>query len=171
MSLFYNAMYLAWSDTRARYKKSVLGPLWLTLGNLVGVLGLGVVWATLLKEDFRSFIPSLTIGLIIWQLLAGSITEASTTFIRQASIIRNVVMPIWFFVIRSLTRQIINLLHNILIIIGVIWYFDFPLTGITLLALPGLLLVILNLLWITYVLGFLGASHRLVRASLAARSV
>jgi ABC-type polysaccharide/polyol phosphate export permease len=161
-------MYLAWNDTRARYKKSILGPLWLTLGNLVGVLGLGVVWATLLKEDFRSFIPSLTIGLIIWQLVAGSITDASTTFIRQASIIRNVAMPIWFFVVRSLTRQIINLLHNLLIIVGVIWYFDFPVTATTFLALPGLLLVIFNLLWITYALGFLGARFRDIEYSINA---
>ncbi|QWF70867.1 ABC transporter permease [Methylomonas paludis] len=160
MILLKNAFYLAWTDTRARYKKSILGPLWLTLGNLVGVLGLSIVWATLLKEEMRSFVPSLTIGMIIWQLVAGAIGDGPTIFIRQAGMIRNVAIPAWFFVIRALARQIINLLHNLVIVLGVVWYFDFPVQSITWLALPGLLLVIFNLFWIMYFLGMLGARFR-----------
>lgn len=160
MSIFKNALYLAWSDTTVRYKKSVLGPLWLTVGNLIGVLGLSVVWANLLKEDMRTFVPSLTIGMIVWQLVAGSIGEGATTFIRHASIIRNVSIPSWFFVVRALSRQIINLLHNLIIVVGVVWYFDFPLQAETWLALPGIILVFLNLFWMIYLLGMLGARFR-----------
>lgn len=160
MSLVFNAMYLAWSDTRARYSKSVLGPFWLTLSNLISILGLSIVWSTLLKQDMRTFVPLITVGMIIWQLVSGSITESTTTFIRQAQVIRNVSMPTWFFVVRSMTRQVINLLHNLVIVVGVVWYFHVPLTVITWLAVVGVLLVILNLVWITYVLGLLGARFR-----------
>jgi ABC-type polysaccharide/polyol phosphate export permease len=59
------ALYFAWSDTKARYKRSVLGPFWLVLSTMVGVVGLGVIWSVLLKVDRREFIPSLTIGLIV----------------------------------------------------------------------------------------------------------
>ncbi len=41
-ALLHNAAYLGGSDTRARYKKSVLGPLWLTVGNLICVVGLSL---------------------------------------------------------------------------------------------------------------------------------
>jgi len=160
MTLFKNALYLAWTDTKVRYKKSVLGPFWLTFGNLIGVLGLSVVWANLLKEDMQTFVPSLTIGMIVWQLIAGTIGEGATTFVRQASLIRNVAIPHWFFVIRALSRQIINLLHNLIIVVGVVWYFDLPLQAETWLALPGILLVLANLFWMTYALGLLGARLR-----------
>ncbi|HET9113453.1 MAG TPA: ABC transporter permease [Burkholderiales bacterium] len=160
MSLVFNAMYLAWSDTRARYSKSVLGPFWLTFGNLISILGLSIVWSALLKQDMHTFVPTITIGMIVWQLVSGAITDGATTFIRQAPIIRNVSMPTWFFVVRSLTRQVINLLHNLVIVVGVIWYFHLPLTAVSLLAIPGLLLVILNLSWITYILGLFGARFR-----------
>lgn len=160
MTLITNALYLAWSDTRARYKKSILGPLWLTLGNLIGVLGLSLVWGTLLNEDLHNFVPSLAIGLIIWQLIAGTIGEAPTTFIRQANVIRNIVTPTWFFVVRGLSRQLINLAHNIVIVIGVMIYFKTPLHTQTLLFIPGLILVMLNLYWVTYLLGMLGARFR-----------
>lgn len=160
MSLLRNAIYLAWADTRARYRKSLLGPLWLTLGNLIGVLGLSLVWAKLLNEDLQIFVPSLTIGMIVWQLIAGSIGDAPGTFVRQANVIRNVAIPTWFFVVRALSRHIINLLHNLVIVLGVVVYFQFPLTLVTWLAIPGLTLVTLNLYWITYLLGMIGARFR-----------
>ncbi len=160
MSLLRNAIYLAWTDTRARYKKSLLGPLWLTLGNLIGVLGLSLVWANLLKEDMRTFVPSLTIGMIVWQLVAGAIGDAPGTFVRQAGVIRNVAIPIWFFVVRALSRHIINLLHNLVIVVGVVVYFQFPVTLTSFLAIPGFMLVVLNLYWITYFFGMLGARFR-----------
>jgi homopolymeric O-antigen transport system permease protein len=160
MKLLKNAVYLAWADTRARYKKSILGPLWLTLGNIVSVVGLSLVWASLLGQDMHDFVPSLTIGLIIWQLVAGAIGEGPSTFIRQASMIRNVATPSWFFVTRALSRQLINLLHNLIIILGVVWYFDLPMQSATWLTLPGILLVILNLFWMMYLLGLIGARFR-----------
>lgn len=160
MNLFKNALYLAWMDVRARYKKSVLGPLWMTIGNFIGIVGLSIVWSAVLKEDAKTFIPSLSIGFIIWQLVSTSIGESSNTFVREAKIIRNVALPIWFFAVRTFARHVINLLHNFIIIIGLIWNFDIPVTNITWLVIPNLLIVILNLYWITYIIGVLGARFR-----------
>jgi len=80
---------LALSDVRARYKRSVLGPLWLTLGTAAGSVGLGLLWSELLKIEAKDFVPSLTAGLILWQFISGVITESSTLYGRQAAIIRN----------------------------------------------------------------------------------
>jgi ABC-type polysaccharide/polyol phosphate export permease len=160
MNLVKNAFYLAWMDTKARYKKSILGPFWLTLSNLIGVLGLSVVWGNLLKEDMTTFVPSLSLGLIIWQLIAGVIGDAPTTFVRQANVMRNVAIPTWFFALRALARHFINLLHNLLIVFGVIWYFDLPINFVMLLSIVGLFLVLANLFWFTYLIGILGARFR-----------
>lgn len=160
MSLMQDAIYLAWSDTKARYKKSVIGPFWPTLTNLLGILGLGLVWGHLLHQDMDTFIPQLTLGLITWQLISGVLVEGPITFSRQASMIRNVAIPTWFFVIRALAKHLINLLHNVVILIGVMLYYQVPLTEHTLLVLPGLVLVVLNLFWLQYGLGLLGARFR-----------
>ena len=69
MSLIINAAYLAWADTKARYKRSVLGPFWIVLTNLIGVLGLSLVWAQLFNQQMREFVPTVCIGLIVWQLV------------------------------------------------------------------------------------------------------
>jgi ABC-type polysaccharide/polyol phosphate export permease len=160
MSLVKNAIYLAWSDTKARYKTSVIGPFWPTLSNVLGVLCLGLVWGHLLKQDMDTFIPQLTVGLIVWQLIAGVLTDGPSTFTRHGGMIRNVAMPSWFFAVRALSKHLINLLHNVIIIVGVMWYYQVPLTANTWLLVPGLLLVTLNLYWLLHGLGLAGARFR-----------
>jgi len=160
MKLFQNSVYLAWADTKARYKKSVLGPFWPVLTNLIGVLGLSVVWATLLHENMATFVPSLTVGLIVWQLISGTLMDGPVTFYRQAAMIKNVAIPAWFFVLRLLARHTINMLHNVVIVIGVMVFFSVKVTWTSLLVIPGLFLVIINLFWIMFLLGMFGARFR-----------
>jgi ABC-type polysaccharide/polyol phosphate export permease len=161
MSLLKNAIYLAWSDVKARYRKSVLGPLWQTLGNLIAVIGFSFVWASLLEQDLRTFVPSLAVGLIIWQLVAGAIGEGANTFAGEAQIIRNVAMPLWFFVVRALARQVINFLHNIILIVGIVLYYNLPITQAALwISFAGIALTIANLTWLMFVLGVLGARFK-----------
>jgi ABC-type polysaccharide/polyol phosphate export permease len=71
--------------------------LWLVLGTGIGVAGLGFLWSTLLKMDRGTFIPSLTVGLVVWQLIAGCVTESTGIFMRNAAIVRNLKMPFFFF--------------------------------------------------------------------------
>lgn len=160
ISLVQSAAYLAWADTKARYKNSVLGPIWPTLTTFLGVLGLGLVWGHIMNQDMKVFIPQLTVGLIVWQLISGVLVESPTTFVRRAGIIKNVAIPSWFFVVRALAKHLINLLHNLIIIVGVLLYYHVHLTANFWLFLPGLLLVILNLYWIMFGVGFLGARFR-----------
>jgi ABC-type polysaccharide/polyol phosphate export permease len=163
-----HAIYLAWSDTRARYKKSVLGPLWLTITNLVGILGLSVVWASLLKQDMPTFVPSLTIGLIIWQLLSGSLNEGATTFIRHAGVLKNFPVPPSLFIMRTLIRQLINFAHNIFIIFGVILYYKLSISVSDILtALFNLLILILNIYWMIFFLAIAGSRYRDIEYLLA----
>jgi ABC-type polysaccharide/polyol phosphate export permease len=152
--------FMAWSDVRARYRRSVLGPLWITLGTAIGVVGLGYIWSALFKVDRAEFIPLLTGGLILWQFISNSIMESSGVFIRHASIIRNLDLPMAIYPAQMLLRQLINLAHNIPLFFIVMLIMGRPLPATTFLVLPGLLLVIANLYWIALLIGMLGARFR-----------
>ncbi|KXK43342.1 ABC transporter permease [Nitrosomonas europaea] len=152
--------FMALSDVRARYKRSVLGPLWLTLGTAVGSAGLGLLWSELLKVEAKTFIPSLTAGLILWQLISGVITESSTLYGRQAAIIRNMSLPLMIHPLQLLFKHLINLAHNAPVYLLVALVLSIPLTASTLWFLPCLLLVALNLFWICMVVSLLGARFR-----------
>ncbi len=152
--------YMARGDLRARYKRSVLGPLWLTLGTAMGTLGLGVVWSELFKMERDKFVPALTAGLIMWQLLSSCILEATTTYWRQASIIRNVSMPLSVHPIQMVVKHLANFLHNLPVFVLVVFMFDVPVNRYTWLFLPCLLLIVANLLWITLLFSMMGARFR-----------
>ena len=161
------ALYLAWSDTRARYRRSVLGPLWLTLGTAIGVVGLGWLWSELLKIDRATFIPSLTAGLIIWQVLAGCITESASIFVKQGSVIRNLQLPYFSHPLQLVFRHLVNFSHNLVVYIAVVIVLSVPVTWSTLLVVPGIVLLFLNLAWIALLIGLLGARFRDIEYLLA----
>ena len=152
--------YMAWSDIRARYKRSVLGPLWITLSTAIGVVGLGFIWGELFKMDRAAFIPLLTIGLILWQFMSACIVESTSVFSRQANIIRNLNLPIALHPAQLVLRHVINLAHNIPLFIIVALLLGRSFTPQTLMVVPGLLLVIANLYWISMMIGTLGARFR-----------
>lgn len=154
------AFFFAWGDTKARYRRSVLGPWWMVLSTAVSVAGLGFLWSLLLKDDPEKLVPSLTVGLVVWQFLAGCITESPSTFSRNAHFIRNIRIPFFVFPLQLLMRQLINLCHNAVVVIAVVAYFGSALTVNQLLIIPGLLLLLLNLAWISMLLAMAGARFR-----------
>ena len=152
--------FMAWSDIRARYKRSVLGPLWITLSTAIGIVGLGMIWSELLHLEKRTYVPMLTIGLVLWQFLSGTINEASAVFTRQTSLIRNLPLPFSLYIAQLVLRQLINLAHNIPLYFLVIFILDAPMSWEALLAIPALIIVSINLFWIVMIIGILGTRFR-----------
>jgi ABC-type polysaccharide/polyol phosphate export permease len=158
--LLHVIVFMAAGDLRARYRRSVLGPFWMTLGTAAGTLGLGLVWSELLHMDRAIFVPSLTAGLIMWQLLSACLVEATTTYWRQSAILRNLSVPLSMPPIQMLLKHLINFLHNLPVFVAVLLIFRVPVGWATLLVVPGLLLVAANLLWVTLLFSMLGARFR-----------
>jgi ABC-type polysaccharide/polyol phosphate export permease len=155
------AFYFAWSDTKARYKRSFLGPFWIVLATLVGVVGLGVVWSVIFNQSLKDILPSITLGLVFWYFISGCITEASNVFIMNASSIKGYPNPYLIFVFKHIIKHLIFFLHNMLIIIFVSVYF-----GVTRslfeysLFLAGMSLVVLNLFWMSALLAMINVRFR-----------
>ncbi len=152
--------YMAWSDIRARYKRSILGPFWITISTAIGVVGLGFIWSELFKMDRSTYIPVLTIGIILWQFISTCIVESTSNFSRQASIIRNLNLPLSLHSAQLILRLLINLAHNIPLFFIVILIVGGKFNLYTLMFFPGFLLVVANLFWISLLISTLGARFR-----------
>src|ERR1700742_1080695 len=73
--------HLGWQDIKQRYRRSVIGPLWITLAMAVTAAGLGLVSSPLFKASVGTFLPYLTVGFIVWNFILGCVTEGTETFI------------------------------------------------------------------------------------------
>lgn len=153
-------VYLAISDLRSRYRRTVLGPFWFTLNTLVASVGLGLLWSELLNIDRVTFMPSITVGMIVWSFISGIIVDSTTLYSTQSTVIRNINLPLSIWPAQLVSRHLINLAHTAPVFLVLAYALRFPLTKIAWLALPGLLLVSLNMLWLSLLLGMLGARFR-----------
>ena len=56
---------LGWQDVRQRYRRSALGPLWLTISMGVMIGTIGIVFRTIFKSPMKEFLPFIAIGIIL----------------------------------------------------------------------------------------------------------
>jgi ABC-type polysaccharide/polyol phosphate export permease len=150
---------LALQDIRLRYRGSVLGPFWLTISTLVMVVAMGVIYSQLFRMEIRTYLPFLTLGLITWQWLSATITEGCEIFLREASVIQQVPIPFSIQAYRNVCRNFIVLAHNLVIVpIGLV-VFGVPLDWYVL-EIPGFVLLAINGLWISLLLGLISTRFR-----------
>jgi ABC-type polysaccharide/polyol phosphate export permease len=153
-------MVMSWDDIRQRYRRSVLGPFWITLSMGVFILILGVIYSRLFHTPLEHYMPFLTVGYVVWGLISSTTSEACNVFFESARIIKQIKLPYSIYVMRVVWRNFIVFLHTIVIFVPVAVYFKVPLTLMTPLALPGLVLVLLNQVWVAMVLGILSTRYR-----------
>lgn len=161
-------LYFALSDTRARYTRSMLGPWWITLGTALGVLGLGFVWSAVMNTELSVMLPNLAVGLVLWFMISGVISESSSCFINQSAIIRNYSLPFFIHTLRLLMKHLVNFLHNASVILVVFFIYGFPRLWDVLWAVLGLLIVVMNLSWMSLLISTIGARFRDVGPSIDA---
>jgi ABC-type polysaccharide/polyol phosphate export permease len=151
---------VGWNDIRQRYRRSVLGPLWITLSMGVLVGSLGLIYSQVFHTDIKTYLPFLCLGFVIWGFISSSATECCTAFLESEAIIKQIKLPFSVYILRVLWRNFIVFLHTIIIFIPVALIFGERPSAVMLLALPGLLLVYLNILWLGFVLVILGTRFR-----------
>ena len=152
--------YLSWTDIKARYARSILGPFWLVLTTLISVVGLGYVWSTLFDIEKSIFIPFLSVGLVVWQLLSTAVIEATTVYSANSGVMRNTNNPLLVFPFAMLARNCIVFAHNIVVLLLVYFFYPPHFTFYTLLVIPGFILVIINMAWLVTLVAILGARYR-----------
>ena len=64
---------LGWHDVLQRYRRSTLGPFWLTISMGVMVASLGFVFGQVFKTPLKDYLPFLATGLILWNFLSLSL--------------------------------------------------------------------------------------------------
>jgi len=151
---------VAFHDIRQRFRRSVLGPFWLTLSMGIMVGAMGLVFSTLFQQDMSKTLPFIATGLIFWGLLTSCINDGTAMFISAESYIRNVPMPISVHFYRMLARNVMIWGFNMAIYLVVALWFQLPLGWNILLFIPGFVLLVINAAWISLAVGVLSTRYR-----------
>jgi ABC-type polysaccharide/polyol phosphate export permease len=158
LSWFWTA--LGWHDILQRYRGSVLGPFWLTLTTGAFIAGLGPLYARLFALDVAEYLPHMALGFTIWNFITSTINDSCNTFIAAGYLMRQMKLPRLALLFQVIWRSIIAFLHNLPIFIVIFIWFDLQPGFGMLAAVPGFLIVCLNLVWIGLLFAMLCARYR-----------
>lgn len=154
------AWSLAWHDVVSRYRGSILGPFWITLSMGLMVAGIGFLYANLFKVPVHDFIPYVAVGIVSWGMISNTIVEGCGAFVGASGMLSQTALPMMTFIWRTVMRNAINLAHHLVIVVGVLIFYDHWRDANALLSLVGVLLVVLNLGWITLATAMASARFR-----------
>src|SRR5260364_17054 len=116
-------------DIKLRYRRSALGPWWLTISTGILVAAMGILYAGI--------------------FFSGQINESATAFTQFENILKQTRIPLLSCVLRILTRHVIILLHNALIILIAFMIFGFKFSLNLIYFLPAFFIFLLFLLSIS----------------------
>lgn len=151
---------LAVYDIRIRYRRTFLGPLWITIGTVVGFAMMSSLFSAVLKKDIRDFLPYLSSGMFLWTMISGIVSDAPNVFVQSHHIINSMPMPLTTHVLRCVARHGLIFLHNLVAYLAVAIFIGFR-PGWEMLALLGTLpLALLTLYFVALVLAVVGARFR-----------
>ena len=111
---------LGLQDIRQRYRRSILGPFWVTLSMGMMIGGLGVIYSTIFKTSDAFYVPYLATGLIVWTLITGLIADGCICFSGGGEWIKQLPAPLCSYVFRMIWRNLIIFCHNMVIYFVVI---------------------------------------------------
>ncbi|MGL4306827.1 MAG: galactan export ABC transporter permease subunit Wzm/RfbD [Mycobacteriaceae bacterium] len=153
-------LQLGWQDIKQRYRRSVIGPFWITIATGIQAVAMGLLYSVLLDVDVKTFLPHVTVGLIIWNMISASILEGSEVFIANEGLIKQLPAPVSVHIYRLVWRQLLLLAHNLLIYIIMLIVFRPQLHWTMVAAIPALALLVLNAAWVSLVFGIIATRYR-----------
>lgn len=170
--------HLGWQDIKQRYRRSVIGPFWITIATGVMALGLGILYSALFHMKIETFLPYITTGFIVWNFILACITEGAETFIANEGMIKQMTAPLTVYVLRTVWRQVLMLAHNLIIYVIVLlvsigtlgspYHMSEDNSGPLhpglgfgmLLVIPGFILLVVSGVWVSLLFGIISTRFR-----------
>ncbi|MGR4865487.1 ABC transporter permease [Caulobacter sp. LARHSG274] len=151
---------IAVDDVIGRYRRTVLGPIWLVVAQGAFVAGLYLLHRTGFGGGSGDYLSWLAISLPLWGLIVSLITDGTSALTRSKGMIESYPLPMALYIIRSVAASFVTFAHLILVyVIVCVITLRFP--GPTaVLSLAGLAIVAIFGLGVGLLLGPLGARFR-----------
>lgn len=155
-------LHQAWHTLGSKYKRTVMGTLWIA-GNFVFTsVAISIVFGALFHQDLKTLLPYTMLGYLTASTFLWVFTDAPEMFISANGIIRNHAYPFTFFSFESVARALMLFGHNLVV------FYIFMLVNGTLVmpnwsVVPALLINIITMLTWGTVISMCASRYRDLR--------
>ena len=126
---------LAWMELVQSYRRTLLGPFWITLHLVIFVGAMTIVYGALFSVPTLEYLAFLSCGLIAWIWVQALLTDVGNTFINYHAFIRSTPINKSLFVWTTVCKLVITLSHHMIVWVALV------LLGIVNVSIHSLLIV------------------------------
>lgn len=121
--LFY---FFTWRDIKVKYKQTVLGFLWAVLQPLLMMLVFTLALGSRLNDPSQKLAYPVFVfsGLIIWTAYSSGLTNASTSMINNAAIIKKLYFPRLIIPVSAILGALFDFLMAFVVFIGLLFFYN-----------------------------------------------
>lgn len=101
-------------DIKVRYKRSLLGFLWVMLNPLLMMFILNLIFSELFKASTKNYTAYLITGIVFWNFYAQSTSIAVSSFVSNANLIKKIYLPKSLFPLSIVCSAMVNLIFSLI---------------------------------------------------------
>lgn len=158
-ALFGEIFQASVMDIGARYRRSILGPLWLVIGQVSFALGFAVLGTFIFKTDLEFYLLYIFSGVMAWQLILGCLQDGTSMYLSATTELMTRRESFSAFAVRVVLRQLIVLAHSIPVLLFASIYAG-RFTWDVLWVIPGLAVVCFAMLPLVLLCGIIATKMR-----------
>ena len=165
-------LHAGWINVVWRFRRTTLGPFWHTLGLAAFVLVMGTLWSRILHQDPSHYFRYVTVSMIVWGLIGSFLTEGSMSLVSAEATALSMRFSFIAFSFAQVWRAVILFAHHLVFYVFVMVITWTPPGWPLILAIPAMILLLANGVWISLLTGLLCLRWRdLIPATLAAQQI
>lgn len=155
-------LMLGYHDIKLRYRRSILGPFWITLSMAITVYFMGFLYSHLFHNDMASYFPFLAAGMLAWALVSTAILEITEAYIQSENLIKQIKLPYSIYIHRIIWRNILIFFHNLAVMlpIFIIFHQAAAINFYSLLLIPHLFIFYINAFCYGLIIAIIGSRYR-----------
>ena len=154
------AAAIAWNDLRARFERTLLGPFWIVISNVMLVAGITVVFGALFNNPIQEYVVYVSLGITVWTFLSSIVSEGPNYLYLGRDMLFTFSQPWSLQILRRIILQVIILLLHIFVFAAVILLFQVELTPYALLSVLGIIINIVFAYGLSLGLSAIGSRYR-----------
>lgn len=156
-------LYIAFSEIRRRYRRTIIGPFWVTLSVAIFIASIGVIFPILWHAELKTYLPFFSSGYIIWTFVSCMVSDACGTFVDAGELIKQTSLPYAVYSNSVVARNVLVVLHHLIVYLIVMILFAVPIGLNTLFFIPGMFLLCFTSSWMCILFGIFASRYRDIR--------
>ncbi|MFE8644861.1 ABC transporter permease [Sphingomonas sp. NCPPB 2930] len=116
-------LHLGLEDILKQYRRSFLGPVWISINTAIFIGAFGLIGSQVFKIDVQTYLPFFCVSHVLFLFMSQSISDSCQTFIGSSAFLKQTPYPKTAFGLRVIWRNLLMMGHNIPIALLVLLVF------------------------------------------------